>query len=234
MFTYNYETRYGDYKDFDTIKPGVVLDIIQDISIKDSERCGYGLCKLREMNMAWLVQGINVHFEKPIKTLIPLEVCTAVKSLKGATSERGCIIKQSGQVVAKSIANWFTFNTEKMRVCKIPSEMLSAYEYHDFNEDFFVYKKPQTYEFDKPDYMVRISNKDIDTNKHLNNQKGADILMDALPFDFYFNNISLLYKKSAYPGDELNVCIKELQNGFYVQLETKEKEICIAGIFENI
>jgi len=107
MFTHTYETRYGDYKDFDTIKTGAVLDFVQDISIKDSERSGFGIHALNEMNLAWLMQGINVEFKKPVKTLLPIEVSTAVKTLKGVTSERGCIIRQNGEIVAKTVANCF-------------------------------------------------------------------------------------------------------------------------------
>lgn len=232
MFTYTYETRYGDYKNFDIIKTGTVLDFVQDISIKDSNRCGFGIHALKEMKLAWLMQGINLRFEKPVKTLLPIEVSTAVKSLKGATSVRGCILKQEGEVVAKTVANWFLFNIEKNRIAKVLPEMQSAYELYDFSDDFFSYVKPQILNNIEPLYSVRVSNKDIDTNMHLNNQKGADLLMDALPFDFCFSDMNVLYKKPAYLGDELEVCMKELEKGYYVQLQTKEKEPCIIGTFE--
>lgn len=234
MFKFTYQTRYGDYKDFETVKPSAVLDMVQDVSIRDSENCGYGLLKLREKDIAWLMQGINVQFVKPVKTLVPLDISTGVKRFGGATSERCCIIEQDGEIVAKTVAMWFTLDTQKMRVCKIPPEILSAYRCHNFDDDFFEYKKPELLNATESCYTVRIANKDIDTNKHLNNQKGAEILMDALPFDFHFNNISLIYKKPAYLGDELEICIKELNDGYYVHLQTKEKEICIAGTFENI
>ena len=234
MFSFKYETRYGDYKNFDMVKPSSVLDMIQDVSTRDSARCGYDMDKLKGMNMAWLMQGINLRFEKPVKTHLPVEVSTAVKSLKGTTSARGCLVCQNGEIVAKSVANWFLFDTEKMRIGRIPAEMFDAYEFYDFGEEFFEYKKAPVFEIEKPQYTVKIANKEIDTNMHLNNQKGAELLMDALPFDFYFNNVNLLYKKQAHLGDELEVCIKEIPDGDYVHLQSKEKEICVAGIFEKI
>lgn len=235
MFEKSYELRYGDFKDFDTVKPGVVLDIIQDIAIKDSARCGYNLDKLTELGLAWMMQGVNVYFEKPVSTKFPLNVQTAVKTLGGATSERGCYIKQNGFLVAKSIAYWFIFDINKKRICKVPKEMPDAYTFCDFdNDDFFTYKKPMLSNDTELLYTITIGNKDIDTNKHLNNQKGADILMDALPYAFTFNSISLLYKKSAYLGDKLTVSIKHLDNGYYVQATNSSNELCVAGIFENI
>ena len=234
MFTLNYETRYGDYRDFETVKVSSVLDMIQDVSTKDSARCGYDMRRLKEMNIAWLMQGINQRFEKPVKTLLPAEVSTAVKTLKGTTSARGCFIRQEGEIVAKSIANWFLFDTDKKRIGRIPPEMIEAYEFYDFDDEFFEYKKAPVFEIEEPIYTVKIANKEIDTNRHLNNQKGAELLMDALSFDFEFKNINLLYKKQAYLGDELEVCRKEIPGGFYVHMQTKEKEICVAGTFESI
>ncbi len=234
MYTHTYETRYGDFKDFDTIKTGAVLDMVQDVSILDSNRCSYGINALRDMSLAWLLQGINVKIEKPVKTFMPIEVSTGVKTLKGVTSERGCIIKQNGEVVAKTIANWFLFNTEKMRIAKIPQDMHDKYEFYDFNDEFFTFVKPDLYDINEPLYTVKVSNKEIDTNMHLNNQKGADLLMDALPFDFSFNSIKILYKKPAYLNDMLGVCIKETEKGYYVHLMSQDNDVCVAGTFENI
>lgn len=232
MFTYTYETRYGDFKDFEVIKRGTILDIVQDVSTKEADFCGFSIQKMREINMAWLMQGINVHFVKPVKILKPITAETAVQSLKGVISERGCILKQDGEVVAKTIANWFTFNTEKMRVCKIPEELHNCYKLHDFEDDFFNYKKPEIAEDSDVAYTIKVSNKDIDTNMHLNNQKAADLLMDALPFDYDFKHMKILYKKATYLGDELQVCVKKTEKGYLVHLQTADRQICVAGEFE--
>lgn len=234
MFNLRYETRYGDYKDFDTIKPGSVLDLIQDISTKNSAAHGYGIFELRDLKKAWLLKGTNVHFEKKVRTLIPIDVYTAVKPPRGATSERGCILMQDGEVVAKSIADWFLFDAEKMRPTRIPQEMLESYETHNFEDEFFNYRKPPVIEDAPVQYTIRVANKDIDTNKHLNNQRGADLLMDALPYEFEFNNMKILYKKPAYLGDELEVCTQKIDTGYYVHMKSKNGEICVIGTFENI
>ena len=233
MFTHTYETRYGDYKDFDTIKTGSVLDMIQDVAIKDSVRVGYGIHKLKEMNLAWLLQGINIEFSKPASTKAMVDVSTGVKTLKGATSVRCSVVSQNDEIIAKAVANWFLFNTEKNKIAPIVPEMISAYDYYDFDEECYIYKKLKIQEMDKVHYKIRISNQHIDTNKHLNNQKGADILIDALPFDFDIKRANILYKKPAYLGDELGVCIKETETGYYVHIQNESGEVCVAGTFDN-
>ncbi len=233
MFTKTYEMRYSDYKDFDTIKVSSVLDIVQEISTAHSAHLGYGIDKLRSMGVAWLIQGVKLHLEKPVSTAYPLEAYTAVKSTGGATSERGCIIKQNGETVAKTISNWFLFDAEKGKIARISPEMQVAYPIYDFDDEFFSYKKPELIKDAPKVYEIRVSNKEIDTNRHLNNQKSAELLMDALPFDFSFTDMKVLYKKPAYLGDELDVCLCETDKGYYVHLADNDGNICVAGSFER-
>ncbi len=233
MFTQSYETRYGDYKNFDTIKTGAILDMIQDVAIKDSERVGFGIHKLKELNLAWLLQGINIEIVKPAKTGVPVDVSTGVKTLKGATSERCCIVRQNGEVIANTVANWFLFNTEKNKISPVLPDMQNSYSYYDFDEECFTYKKLKIVDVEKASYKVKISNHDIDTNMHLNNQKGAEILMDALPFDYNFTKAQIIYKKPAYLGEIMDVCVMETNTGIYVHLVNESSQICVAGLFEK-
>ncbi len=233
MYSKVYETRYGDYKDYETIKPSTVMDMVQDISVAHSASCGYGLHDLRQMEKAWFLHGIKVRFDKPVSTSYPVTAYTAVKSMRGMISQRGCILQQNGETVAKTIADWFLFDVAAGRPCRMPKEMLEAYPPHDFGDDFFHYTKPTMVDAEKQ-YSVRISNKEIDTNKHLNNQKSAELLMDALPFEFSFTDMNVLYKQAAYLGDELDVCVAEIEHGYYVHLQTKDGDVCVAGSFETL
>lgn len=231
MFTHIYEARYGDLKNFCEIREDVVLDFVQDISIKDSERAGFGIDVLNNMKLAWLLQGINLKITGKLRANVPFEVSTGVKTLKGATSERVCIIKQEGELVAQTVSNWFLFDIEKNKISRVLPEMQSAYEFESFDEEFS-FAKPDVISDAEKIYEVRVSKKDIDTNNHLNNQKSAQMLMDALPFDYSFDSSRILYKKPAFLGNILSVCTKKLENGYYVHLENNDGEICVVGMFE--
>lgn len=233
MYSLDYEIRYNDYKDFDTVRPVTALEVIQDIAIRDSSEMGYDLDTLKNMGVAWLLKGFNVHFEKPISTHAPLEAFTAIQRTKASTSERGSVIKQNGEVIVKSIANWFLFSAERMRPCKIPPEMASVCELYDFEDEFFTYQKPASVLGLEPEYYVRVSNKDIDTNRHINNLKSAEILMDTLPFEYFFSDMAIIYKKQAYLGDTLGVCSKKTDGGYYASLIDKDRNICVEATFTN-
>ncbi len=230
MFSHEYHVRYGDYLDMERVKPSSLLDMVQDISTLHSDSCGYDMYTLYEQNLCWILQGLKLRLEKPVSNQKPVTIFTAVKNMKGVTSERGCILQQDGVTVAKTIANWVLFDSAAGKFCRIPKEMGAAYGLHDFEDDFFSYAKPAAAET-HPLWTVRVSRREIDTNRHLNNQKSAEILMDALPEDFFFCDLALYYKKSAYEGDVLTLCRGEVENGWYVELKTADGELCVAGRF---
>ena len=230
MFSHQYFIRYGDYLDMETVKPASLLDMVQDISTLHSDACGYDMYTLHEKNLCWILQGLKLRLEQPVSVSKPVEIFTAVKNMKGVTSERGCILRQDGVTVAKTIANWVLFDSAAGKLCRIPKDMGEAYGFHDFEDDFFSYGKPATAET-SPLWTLRVSRREIDTNNHLNNQKSAEILMDALPEGFRFKDLALYYKKSAYEGDVLTLCRAEIENGWYVELKTEDGELCVAGRF---
>lgn len=234
MYKYTYQPRYSDYKDFDTIKKSSLLEIIQEAAIRNSDKNGFGINALRNMHRAWLLQGVDVRFEKNAQPDSPIEAKTAVKSLKGVLSERGTVLMQNGEVIAKSIANWCLLDTDRMRLARIPKEMTNAYEHCDFDGDsFFTYVRPEIIDDAPHMFTIRVSNKELDTNKHLNNQKGAELLMDALPYDFEIRSMKIHYPNPAYLGQELSVCVKETENRYYVHLKNSDGIICVAGTFEK-
>ncbi len=233
MFTKTYSMRYGDYKNYDEVKPSALLDLVQDIAIRNSDCCGYSLSKMRELNMAWLLQGINLHINQLPNPNRDITLKTAVRDMKGVVSDRGTEIWQDGKLCATTVAAWFLFDGNRMRPIRIPEDMSAHYEKHDFQDDFFIYKKPPIFEAERA-FTVRIGNGQIDTNKHLNNQKSAEILIDALPEDFFFTDMRILYKKAAYLGDILSVFIKEIENGYFLKLENEDGELCVCATFYNL
>ena len=49
MFEHTYIMRYGDLKNAETIKPSSILDVIQDVAIRNSDECGFTIDKMREI-----------------------------------------------------------------------------------------------------------------------------------------------------------------------------------------
>lgn len=230
MFSHRYEVRYGDYQDTRTVKPSSMLDMVQDISSLHSAACGYDMDLLYAQGLCWILQGMKLRIERPVTVAEDIEIFTAVQGMKGVTSERGCILRQSGKTVAKTVANWVLFDMAAGKFARFPEGMAEAYGIHDFQDDFFHYRKPRPLET-APLWTVRVGRKEIDTNRHLNNEKGAELLMDALPEGFTFREMSIYYKKSAHEGDVLTLSRAKTDGGWYAALHFSDGALCCAAQF---
>ena len=234
MFEHKYELRFSDYIDFERTKPSALLDIVQDIAILHSDSLGFGMPALRERGLIWMMQGIKMHIACPALPRVDIKASTCPVGFKGVSSDRGTILEQNGKVFAKAVVSWFIFDLEKHTLGKIPADIASGYPIHDFGDPFFRYRKPLLPDEMKPLYTIRVTNRDLDVNGHLNNQKSAEMLLAALPLDFDLTDLNITYKKEVYAGSELSVCRCETEHGYAVALVNENGEICVAGIFENI
>ena len=230
MFEHTYYTRYGDIKSYNEVKTSAILDMLQDVAIKHSEECSYGLLRLQELNLAWFLQGIKLHFDKPVRTFEAVTLKTGVKNMKGFLSERCTYIHQYGEVIGKAVANWFLFDTDKMKICRITEDISSHYPIDPFEDSFFSYSRPGETEARVCD-KIKISPRDIDTNHHLNNEKAVEILMSALPQDVFFTDINVSYKRSSFLGEELYICLARRNKSYYAHLKDGDGNIRVVGVF---
>ncbi len=233
MTEFLYETRYGDFKDFENVRTATLLDIVQDISIKASEEAGYGIYVLHDRGLAWLMAGITFKILKRVDTKNPILAKTGVHKMGGVTSNRGCILMQNDEIVAKSIANWFLMDIVEERLTRIPKEMLEAYPTHDFGDEFFTYKKPKFPQFTGEGEAVKVCNRDIDTNCHLNNVKALEIILDGVSPDFEFNTLDIIYKRESYLGDTLIREVIESDGGYYIALLGEDKGVNVMAYLRN-
>lgn len=233
MYIKKYEFRYGDVKDFYSVKQSAILDVLQDVSTKHSADKGYDMIKLSEIGIAWLLKGWRLKFLSPVSPYSDIEVHTTVRKPKAVTSDRIYNIFQNGELKIKATAVWFTFDINEQKACKIPAGLGELYM-EEFVDDFENFVNPRECECNEVVEKILISQRDIDTNNHLNNQKSAEILMNALPVNFKFNTMTVQYKRAAYLGDTLTLEALKTENGYYAHLKNQHGEICVVGIFENL
>lgn len=231
MFSHRYEIRYGDYLDLHSVRPAALLDMVQDVSSRHSAACGYDMRSLYASGLCWILQGMKLRLLAPADNQKPIDAFTAVAQMKGITSERGCILRQEGVTVAKTVANWVLFDIAAQKLARFPDGMAEAYGLHDFQDDFFRYHKPAPAAETQPLYSLPVGRREIDTNRHLNNQKGAELLMEALPEGFSFREMSVYYKRSAYEGDILTLSRAEIDGGWYAALHGADGGLCLAARF---
>ena len=74
---------------------------------------------------------------------------------------------------------------------------------------------------------VKISNRDTDTNKHLNKVKTAEIQPDYIPEGAEITEFQLTYRKQLYKDDIAKICINHTTDGFVAELKNEYDEPCV-------
>ncbi len=227
MYVKDYEFRYGDLDINGNIKAGTVLDILQDIAVQHSNSVGYDSEKLGEMKIAWLLEGWRVRFDAPLRSRSKVTVKTGIMTLKACESNRGYEVWQDGERKIVATADWFTVNTEKMRITRIPAECIDAYEKVDEADNGLPFERF------KPEADIEIidtrtvENRDLDTNRHMNNVKSAELAFNYLPVDFCVSELVIRYRKELKKDEKFSVCQKAIDGGYLLELKNSEGEACV-------
>lgn len=227
MFIKDYEFRYGDLDVNGNIRIGAVLDVLQDIAVQHSNSVGYDSDKLSELKIAWLLEGWRVRFDAPLHNRSKVTVKTGIMTLKSCESNRGYEVWQDGERKIVATADWFTVNTERMRITRIPAECIEAFDRVDEEDNDLPFErfKPET-EIDVIDTRT-VENRDLDTNHHMNNVKSAEIAFNYLPENFCISELVIRYRKELKKGGIFNVCQKNTDGGFCFELKNSHGESCV-------
>ena len=227
MFVKDYEFRYGDLAENGNIKAGTILDILQDAAICHSNSVGCDSEKLKSINIAWLLEGWRVKFLSPLHNRSKVTVKTGIMTIKACESNRGYEVWQDDECKVIATADWFTVNTEKMRITRIPAECIEGFDRVDEPDNGLPFErfKPET-EMDIIDRR-NVEKRDLDTNHHMNNVKSAEIALNYLPEDFNIFELIIRYRKELKCGEEFDVFSKTIDGGICVELKNSTGDSCV-------
>jgi medium-chain acyl-[acyl-carrier-protein] hydrolase len=218
VFEKEYEIHYYevDYKKRALITS--IVDFLGDISTRQSEELGIGLDYLKEHNLGWVLYKWNIDmYRYPIlgeEVLIRTCPCSMKKFYAYRTFE---LINSKGEVIGKAESIWFLINIEKRRPVRVGEDIFRAYgltSNDDKSLEIENIKEPQNVNYEKQ-FSVRYS--DIDTNRHVNNEKYIAWALETLPLDtvlyYTLKNVKVTYEKETTYGETIRVLTEVIKQG---------------------
>lgn len=224
IFSKEYFFRYSDLDYRDEIKISAVIDILQDISILHSAAVGFSREKLTSISVAWLLLGWRIRFIEPLDKDKGVDVRTGIMSLHKFEGVRKYEMYQDGVCKVCATAVWFTVDTEKMKVTKVPDEIYDAYESVNEPDNGLEFIKLRGTEDIKAVSNVTVERRDIDTNKHLNNVKSVELALDCLPENIDISELQITYRKSIFMNEHIQICVKNENGDYFVELKTEKNQ----------
>ena len=227
MFEKDYTLRYGDLNRKGNIRLGAILDVLQDVAGRHSSSLGYSSEFLYSKSIAWLLQGWRVRVLSALNYETPVTIKTGIMNVKRFTSERKYEMWQNGELKVIATADWFTVDIDKLKPIIVPKEILENYESinEESNDLPFIKLRPEVEtEFVKE---LKVEDRDLDQNQHVNNAKSAEILSDGLFDSSVLSEILITYRKAVMPENKMLIYRTKQDFGYYMELKNENNEPCV-------
>ena len=209
------ENKTISYFQIDTkqeMTPSALLSDLQEAAINHSDKLGYSVEKLTEMQKGWAVINWHLKIERLPKLKEKITIQTWCAKCRHMQAIR-CfyIFDENENVIATAISRWVFMDLEKRKPSNITEEMIEKYHSDEEicikNEKFIMPKDTLDEFFSKR--LKLIKRRDTDTNGHANNVKYLEWAIDDIPDEIYdnsqLNDIKIVYRKECLRGETVKI-----------------------------
>ena len=208
MFEKNFylETSYVD--EYLELKLSSLFLMMQDVATEHAEILGVGKNQTIDKNLFWVITRYSVSINKLPKYLDKVTVRTYPgKNMKFIFPRYFEVLSETGELLIKASSTWVVVDRDTHKVNMDPFHgQLLPEEHHEGEEELPIkVTKRETSLIENR--VVRYS--DIDLNRHLNNTRYIEYIVDSHDIDFYkthrLKHIVINYEKEIKSGDVVSI-----------------------------
>ena len=201
-----------DYNDVDytgVMRLSRIFEIFGNIATIGAIELGLWSLDMME-NYGWIVSKQTLHLNTPINIDDDIKFTTKIGKPSMVIYPRYYFIEKEGEIIGECSSLWTMIDLKKRRIMapKRMGIMMKNVE----DEDYGNLDRPETIEDDENMTYVgsrQVLYSDVDTNKHMNNTRYIDWVLDLLDFDVFLENfideISINYVKEIPPLKEVDL-----------------------------
>ena len=223
MFEQEYTVRYSEVASNSDASLHAIISYFQDTTMFHSASVGQGLKTLSDDGMAWLLASWHIKINSYPKYLQKIRARTWATKFSGIYGYRDFeIVDENDNVLAIANSIWFLYNTREQKIQRVTPEIASIYkpeERYVFSEAETKLRAPKEY---NDLYKTVVSERELDTNNHVNNVNYINFALDALPQDFEVKELKISYKKAAVLGNEIYTGLFKDENAYICVLHDKD------------
>lgn len=192
-----------------TLTMPMLVNLLLDVSGKQSLALGMGDDVVNEMGYSWIILQYEFHIKRMPQFKETIEIETYAQEYNKLFCYRNFVVRDSsGEEIVHVETTFALIDREKRKMARLPQEIVDPYE-AEFNKRLKRTAKPIPLEEEKAtskEYRVRYF--DIDTNQHVNNSQYLNWALDSLEPDFLtkhrltYGNIK--FEKEVYEGQTVN------------------------------
>lgn len=195
-----------------TIKPSALLKIMQSVATTDATNLGAGYYFLRENNVIFVITKITVEYDRLPRLDEVLEVRTWNPCVSGVSFVRNYDFCVGNEHIGKATSRWVLVSYTERRIMRPDCVFLNVTTNEEEHVDIGLSRRIKLPEnadsYNKGTYHASVT--DMDTNRHVNNTRYGDLLVDYSGVDF---------DKKRITGFEIHF-VSELKAGEEVEIES--------------
>jgi len=194
VFEKQYQLRYLGVNQYGEASPVTILKLLEETAADHCSSTNYNLYDLMKKNIGWVLLAGYMQMERypfykeniTIRTW--LSKYTTVRAIR-----ENIIFDEQGNIIGRAKGLWLFFDIKRRRPIKISNDIKqkwSCFPEESITND--IIKKIKAINFAKYSNKFRVHRFDIDSNKHVNNVKYLQWLIESIPdeiIDNYFLHI---------------------------------------------
>ena len=204
-YTEHFEVTTHDTDPFGVARPSALLAFMQETADHQMRDKKPSYMDLYNEGKAFLLSRIAVTVHAPLHAYDKIDVESWPVESRGATFNRCYRITRAGKLIALGQAYWALVDVNTRKLLRVTDVDLSNYQHGPLQPvDGIRFRAPD----DLPAVGTHIvAYHETDVNRHMNNTRYADMLLDHLPAHDgrTFAEFSIHYKNEAPQGETLTI-----------------------------
>ena len=206
LFEETVKIRYSEMDCDLVLKPGAMLQFLQDLASDNAEQLDFGYSYIIKHNLAWFLLKYRLEFDDYPEGIYDLTIKTEPRGYNKMFAYRDFYISHGGKCIGKATSTWTLVDLTTKTMANA-AEILVNNKYmvqHEKREDDLNYDKirlPETFDIQKT-FEVRFD--DLDVNRHVNNANYIVWAVEPLNFEFRrthkLKTVDMMYKKEITYG----------------------------------
>lgn len=201
IYTEQFKMSAKDIGKENKIKNRAILEILENIATRHSDKVGYGIKGIEKTKLSWILLEWKLEvLHRPTYGEILTVNTWGKQGHKFFTYRDYEVYDENNTLCAIATSKWALIDIEKEKMERITEEIMNCYQPEEKNvfleEKLDKLEMPKEYE-KKTDYKV--TRRDIDINQHMHNLYYLDLAYEALPEEIYqlrpFDHVRITYKK---------------------------------------
>lgn len=212
---------YGDVDENLELSLSGAMRLMQEAAMIHSSYSGYSAADVEHTRVVWMLVQWRVRLTGKARWNEPVEVVTWPRTMERVSSRR-CfrIVDRQNQEVAIGESDWILVNADTERIMRIPAEVACSYQLVE--EDVFDMPLVKlSAEAGEETFSHKVMQRDLDTNRHVNNLMYLDYGREALPKDLdmaQYKEVVIHYHRQLLQGDRIRCYYSGTENGHLVRI----------------